>query len=81
VFQSNPEKGVSDEWSFSKPVSYFIRPNISNPPFALQDALNTFDLYLNEKSLPKASGNLSRPIKLGPVIYLGAGDPGWNLNP
>lgn len=79
VFQSNPEKGVSDEWSFSKPVSYFIRPNISNPPFALQDALNTFDLYLNEKSLPKTYGNLSRPIKLGPVIYFGAGDPGWNL--
>jgi hypothetical protein len=79
VFQSNPEEGVSDAWIFSKPVSYFIRTDISSPPFPLQNALKTFNLYLNEKSLPKASGNLSRPIKLGPVIYLGAGDPGWNL--
>ena len=84
VLQQSPDPGVCDVSLISQPVEIYLSVNASYPdtlkyPFPLDTAINIFNTYVDNNTIKKAYINITGPLKLGPLLNLGQGDPGWKL--
>jgi hypothetical protein len=84
VLQQLPDPGVCGVSLISQPVENYLSVSTSYPdtlkfPFQLDTAIGIFNIHIDKNSIRKAYISISGPLKLGPLLNLGHGDPGWKL--